>query len=269
MKDFLKVVGFSLFAVIAFALYSNLGIPQIKPAPPPVEEKIDLGAMTMDSFIALGDKIYNGKGTCTLCHNAMGRAPMLGDVAAITEDRMKDPRYVGEATSPEEYVYESLVKPSAFVVKGFGKAGTNDTVSPMPDVSTGSVGLSEAELRAVVAYLQDLAGADVTVEIPTDAGGEDEEEEDAERVIAKTPEEAIENYGCGMCHKIAGQEGDMGPDLNKIGASKNANYLRRSILDPNADIAAGFEPDMMPEDLADQMSASELEMLVKYMAGLK
>ncbi len=268
MKDFLKVVGFSLFAVIAFALYSSLGIPQIKPAPPPVEEKIDLGAMTMDSFVALGDRIYNGKGTCTLCHNSLGRAPMLGSVASIALDRMKDAKYAGESTTAEEYVYESLVKPSAFVVKGFGKAGTNDSVSPMPDVSTGSVGLSEAELRAVVAYLQDLAGEDVTVEIPTDAGG-DEDEEPAERVIAKTPEEVIENYGCGMCHKIAGEEGDMGPDLTKIGAKNKADYLRRAILDPNADIAAGFDADAMPDDLGDQMSAGELEMLVKYMAGLK
>lgn len=271
MKTFLKVVAFSLFAVVAFALYSNLGIPQIVPAPPPVEEKLDLGAMTMDSFIALGDKIFNGKGTCTLCHNPVGgRAPILDTVAVIAEERMKDPRYKGEATDSGEYIYESMVKPSAFVVTGFGKAGTNDTVSPMPDISTGSIGLSDAELKAVVAYLQDKAGTDVTVEIPTEAPAEEEEEEEAERVVAKTPEEVIEKYGCGMCHKIGSfQEGDIGPNLSKIGAQRNEDYLRRAVLDPNADIAKGFEADMMPPDLAEQMAASELEMLVQYMAGLK
>jgi cytochrome c551/c552 len=270
MKNFFKVVGFSLFAIVAFALYANYGIPKINPAPPPVEEKIDLGAMTMDSFIALGDKIFNGKGTCTLCHNALGgRAPMLDTVAAIAGERMADARYKGTATNAEEFIYESLVKPSAFVVSGFGKAGTNDTVSPMPDVSTGSVGLSEVELKAVVAYLQDKAGTDVTVEIPTEAPAEEEEGEGAERVVAKTAEEVIENYGCTMCHKIAAGEGDMGPDLTRIGAAKSREYLRRSILDPNADIAAGFDADMMPGDIGDQMAASELELLVKYMADSK
>lgn len=269
MKNFLKVVAFSAFTVVSFALYANFGIPQIKPAPPPVEEKLDLSAMTMDSFIALGDKFFNGKGTCTLCHNELGRAPMLNKVAAISEARMKDPRYKGEAKNSEEYILESMLNPSAFVVAGFGKAGTNDTVSPMPDVSSGSIGLSDVEIGAVIAYLQDAAGTDVTVELPTEASAEEEDEEE-ERVVAKTPEEVIENYGCGMCHKIGKfQEGDIGPDLNKIGARRNKDYLRRAILNPNADISKGFEADMMPPDLGDQMAASELEMLVNYMAGLK
>lgn len=271
MKIFFKVLGFNIFVISSFAIYSNFGIPQVKPAPPPVEEKLDLGAMTMDTFIALGDRIFNGKGTCTLCHNAVGgRAPMLNSVAAISEERMKDPRYKGEATNSGEYIYESMTKPSAFVVVGFGKAGTNDAVSPMPDVSSGSVGLSDAELKAVVAYLEDKAGLDVTVEIPTDAGDAEEEEEETERVAVKTPEEAVEKYGCIMCHKIAGYEdGDIGPDLRKIGSTRNKDYLRRSVLDPNADLAEGFEADMMPPDMGDQMAASELEMLVNYMAGQK
>ncbi|MBE9503933.1 MAG: c-type cytochrome [Proteobacteria bacterium] len=270
MKKFFQVVGFSLFAIVAFALFANYGIPKINPAPPPVEEKVDLGAMTIESFIALGDRIFNGKGTCTLCHNAVGgRAPMLDSVAAKAGERVSDARYKGTATDSEGYIYESMVEPSAFVVVGFGKSGTNDTVSPMPNVSTGSIGLSDVELKAVVAYLQDKAGSDVTVEIPTEAPADEEQEEGAERVVAKTAEEVIENYGCTMCHKIAAGEGDMGPDLTKIGAAKSREYLRRAILDPNANIAVGFDPDMMPGDFGDQMAASELELLVKYMADSK
>src|SRR3989304_4734360 len=166
MINFLKVAIFSVLMVGAFWGYSNFGIPQIKPAPPPVEEKLDLGAMTMDQFVALGGKIYNGKGTCTLCHNAMGRAPMLDKIGPVSLTRLKDPRYKGTAKTVEEYLQEALVKPSAFVVSGFGKAGTNDTESPMPDVTGGGIGLSEAELKAVIAYLQDSGGAEVTVTIP-------------------------------------------------------------------------------------------------------
>ena len=47
-------------------------------------------------------------------------------------------------------------------------------------------------------------------------------------------------------------EGDIGPDLTKIGASRDKDYLRRSLLNPNADIAKGFEPDAMPPDYGQQ-----------------
>ncbi len=269
MKNFLKVAFFSLMTVVAFWGYSNYGIPQIKPAPPPVEEKIDLGAMTMDQFIELGGKIFNGKGTCTLCHNAMGRAPMLDKVAAVSEERMKDARYKGAAKTVQEYLHESLVKPSAFVVAGFGKSGSNDTESPMPDVTGGGIGLNEAELAAVTAYLQDSSGGEVTVEIPQMEAAPAEGATPAAAAPLKTAEEVIAKYSCGMCHKIADQAGELGPDLTKIGASKSKDYLREALVDPEKVIAAGFSGGMMPATFGDDMKAKELEMLVNYMAGSK
>lgn len=269
MINFLKVAGFSLLMVGGFWGFSNFGIPQIKPAPPPVEEKLDLGAMTMDQFVALGGKIYNGKGTCTLCHNAMGRAPMLDKIGTVAPERMKDARYKGTAKSIEEYLKESLVKPSVFVVAGFGKSGTNDTESPMPDVTGGGIGLNEAELAAVIAYLQDSGGAEVTVAIPAMPAAGAEAPAAAEAAPLKTPEEVIAKYTCGACHKVAGQEGALGPDLTKIGKAKNKEYLRQAILDPEAVIAKGFTGGMMPATYGEQLKAKELEMLVNYLAGLK
>jgi len=269
MINFLKVSIFSLLMVGAFWGYSNFGIPQIKPAPPPVEEKLDLGAMTMDQFVALGGKIFNGKGTCTLCHNKMGRAPMLDKIGPVAVERLKDPRYKGTAKTVEEYLHEALVKPSAFVVSGFGKAGTNDTESPMPDVTGGGIGLNEAELASVIAYLQDSGGAEVTVTIPAmpAAGAETAKAEEAAPL--KTAEEVIAKYTCGACHTVAGQAGALGPDLTKIGAKKSKEYLRQAILDPEAVIAKGFTGGMMPGTYGEQLKAKELEMLVNYLAGLK
>ncbi len=272
MMNFLKVALFSLVVIGFFAGYSNWGIPQIEPAAPPVEEVLDLGAMTMDDFIALGGKIYNGKGTCTLCHNAVGgRAPMLDTAAGLVAERLKDARYKGEASDAEGYLLESLVNPSAFVVAGFGKKGTADAESPMPDVSGGSVGLSEVELAAVVAFLQDLGGTDVTVEIPSGAQASDEsdDEEGEPRAAYASIEELIAEQSCGACHKVAGEEGDVGPDLNGIGAKYDRDYLRRSILDPNADIGQGFEADTMPAEYGTTLYAQELEMLIDYLAKLK
>lgn len=269
MTNFLKVFAFCVLTVGAFWGYSNFGIPQVKPAPPPVEEKLDLGAMTMDQFIALGDKIYNGKGTCTLCHNSMGRAPMLDKIGAVSEERLKDARYKAEAKTVEEYLHESLVKPSAFVVSGFGKSGTNDTESPMPDVTSGGIGLNEAEVAAVIAYLQDSSGSEVTVTIPEMPAEGAEAPKAEEAAPLKTPEEVIAKYTCGMCHVILDQTGALGPDLTKIGAKQSKEYLRQAILDPEAVIAKGFTGGMMPPNYGEQMKAKELEMLVNYLAGLK
>jgi mono/diheme cytochrome c family protein len=269
MRQFLMVVAFTLLTVGFFSGYSNFGIPQIEPAPPPKQEKLDLGAMTLDRFIALGERIFTGKGTCTLCHNNLGRAPMLDTTALAIPQRLADTRYKGEATNVEEYLIESLIKPSAFVVAGFGKKGTNDTESPMPDVSTGSIRLSDAEIKAVVAYLQDTGGIEVTVEIPNDAPEDAEQAEDEAREPFETPEQALVELGCGACHKVAGESGEVGPDLTKIGVQRDKAYLRRAILDPNADITEGYEPDQMPVDYGAQMYAQELEMLLDYLVGQK
>ncbi|MDP6788875.1 MAG: c-type cytochrome [Rhodospirillales bacterium] len=270
MRQFLAVVVFTLLTIGFFAGYSNFGIPQIEPAPPPKEEKLDLASMTMDDFIALGERLFNGKGTCTLCHNALGRAPMLGTIAEDVPKRLKDPSYAGAAANIEEYLIESLIEPSVFVVPGFGKKGTNDSESPMPDVSGGSIGLSEAEVSAVVAYLQDSGGAEVTVEIPQEVDEEDDDADEGEaREAVSDPKELMALFTCDACHMIDGVGGDAGPNLSKIGASRDRAYLRRAILDPNAEIAKGYEADMMPPDMGEQIYVKELEILVDFLAGLK
>jgi len=273
MRKFFAVVGFSLATIGFFTWFSNFGIPQIDPAPPPVEEKIDLTAMTMDQFVALGEKIYQGKGTCTLCHKAVGgRAPLLDKVVGLVPERVADPRYKGKAKDVEGYLYESLTEPSAYVVAGFGKSGSNDAESPMPNIAAGSIGLSDAELKAVVAYLQQWNGAEVTVKIPTgtEAAPEDDNEDDGEgRKLLATAEEVIAEFGCGACHKVAGEEGEVGPDLSVVGAKRDKKHLRQSILNPNAEISEGFEPDAMPDDYGEQLYAKELELVVEYLAALK
>ena len=165
-----------------------------------------------------------------------------------------------------------MIDPSAYVVAGFGKKGTNDTVSPMPDVSKGSVGFSDAEIKAVIAYLQDLGGLEVTVKIPagTEKPAVEEESSGGEsRPPFKTAEEAMVELACGACHKIAGEEGELGPDLTQIGRIRDKASLRQSILDPNAEITEGFEPDAMPADYGEQLFANELEMVVDYLAAQK
>lgn len=46
---------------------------------------------------------------------------------------------------------------------------------------------------------------------------------------------------CVRCHKIGGQGGEVGPDLTKIGTDKQRFYLLEAIVDPNRQVAKGFE----------------------------
>lgn len=276
MMQLIKIVLFSLLTVGFFTAYSYYGIPQIIPAPPPEKEELDLEGATTANLVAMGERIFKGKGTCTLCHNDVGgRAPMLNDIGVRAQENMADSRYKGAASSVEEYLYESLVDPSAYVVAGFGKMGTQDSESPMTDVRTGSITLSEAEILVVVAYLQDLSGLDVTVEIPvgTEESGQPTETPvqavtTATRAKYDSAEEILSQLACGVCHIVGEYQGLIGPDLSHIGGSRSKDHLRRAILDPNADLTEGYMP-MMPPTYGDQLYASELEMLVEYMSRLQ
>jgi quinoprotein glucose dehydrogenase len=46
---------------------------------------------------------------------------------------------------------------------------------------------------------------------------------------------------CLRCHKINGEGGEVGPDLSHIGSREKREYILESIVDPNRQIAKGFE----------------------------
>ena len=271
-----KTLGFSLALTLVFTLVTYL-LPQVE-GEAPVEPKVDLGSLTMDDFVALGENLFNNKGTCTLCHKPppLGRAPDIAgmDMLATSSKRLADERYKGKAKDAEGYIRESLVDPSKYVVATWGKKGTNDSVSPMPAVDKAPIQLSVMEMDAIIAYLQAKDGNEVTVSLPSPeaaaevAAAAPAQGAAAAPVLAATPEEALQKYTCTACHSMTSKDALVGPGLLDVGARLSADQIRQSIIDPNAVISEGF-PAAMPADFAAKMTVKELEMIVNYLAEKK
>jgi mono/diheme cytochrome c family protein len=74
--------------------------------------------------------------------------------------------------------------------------------------------------------------------------------------------------GCGTCHTLrdAGANGTVGPNLDDVLKGKDPDFIRESIVDPNAQIADGFAPGVMPQTYGDQLDDKQLSDLVAYLA---
>lgn len=82
--------------------------------------------------------------------------------------------------------------------------------------------------------------------------------------------------GCGSCHEpnLFGQR--LGPPVDHIGTvaatrrpgASVEDYLRESILDPGSYLVPGYQ-DSMPRGLGRDLSPTDLEALVAYLASLK
>lgn len=59
---------------------------------------------------------------------------------------------------------------------------------------------------------------------------------------------------CVRCHKISGEGGEVGPELTKIAAEKDRNYLLEAIVLPNKTIAKNFETTMLLLDNGEVVS---------------
>lgn len=75
--------------------------------------------------------------------------------------------------------------------------------------------------------------------------------------------------GCGGCHTFApaGTSGTTGPDLGESLAGKDAAYVERAITEPDADIAEGYGPGVMPKTYEQQLSSQQLSDLVAFLGS--
>jgi cytochrome c oxidase subunit 2 len=72
---------------------------------------------------------------------------------------------------------------------------------------------------------------------------------------------------CGSCHTLsdAGTNGQIGPNLDQRLRGRDEAYIRRGIVDPNAEIAAGYSAGIMPPNYGATLDEQEVDALVKYL----
>jgi cytochrome c oxidase subunit 2 len=72
---------------------------------------------------------------------------------------------------------------------------------------------------------------------------------------------------CGGCHTLAdaGTNGTTGPNLDKVVPGMSPAEIKQSIVQPDAKIAPGFQPGIMPKNYGDTLSPDELDALVTYL----
>jgi cytochrome c oxidase subunit 2 len=72
---------------------------------------------------------------------------------------------------------------------------------------------------------------------------------------------------CGSCHTLADANttGTAGPDLDEVLKGKDPAFIRQAIVNPDAQVANGFQPGIMPKDYGTSLSKQQQDALVAYL----
>ena len=66
--------------------------------------------------------------------------------------------------------------------------------------------------------------------------------------------------------RTPGATATTGPDLDKVLKGKDAAFIKQSILTPNAVIASGYQPNIMPPNYGSALSGAQVDALVSYLS---
>jgi len=80
--------------------------------------------------------------------------------------------------------------------------------------------------------------------------------------------EALFKLECANCHSVQAGADLAGPSLAGIGA-KNEQSLREDIVNPNAEVTAGFDKGIMPDSFGKQLTPQQINDLIAYLLTLK
>ena len=152
--QFVRVIGFVAIVLGLFTLVA-LSVPQMASLPP-VEEKFDIATVkTPTDMATIGQKIFFSKGQCALCHT----------IGPSESARCPDLKGIGAKLS-REFLFESLTQPQAYIYLDYRHAGQpKEYPARMPYINKNPIGLSKNEILSVIAFLQQMSGEPISVNI--------------------------------------------------------------------------------------------------------
>lgn len=214
---------------------------------------------------------------CSGCHGIKGEgiqglAPALNDSHFFT-GRVQE---VGWQGALEDYIISTVsvgrpvsTRPELYV--GGGRpampAWSQQYGGPLREDQIGN-------LAAFILNWEATALGDVELaELPTPTPGAGEAADPVAR-----GQQLYVSTGCAGCHAVEGiSNGVVGPNLTQIGqlaATRKdglsaEDYIRESILDPNAYLVEGYQSNIMPQTYSQQLGNRELDDLVAFLLALE
>ncbi|MBI4740342.1 MAG: c-type cytochrome [Betaproteobacteria bacterium] len=151
---FFKIFAFLLVTVSTYSYVGQL-VPQFEEYPP--AKKVIAVSTPPAELAAIGEELVRVKGGCLICHKVTEtgneRGPDLRKAAGQAATRKP-------GMDAGAYLLEALTQPEVFLVPGYPKM--------MPSALKPPANMNLAEVKAIIAYLQTLGGAEVTVKIVAD-----------------------------------------------------------------------------------------------------
>lgn len=208
-----------------------------------------------DGDVEKGRVVFEGQGNCLACHTVGeedrkdARGPDLGGVGGRAAERAAEFGLEGP-NAGLRYLIRSVIRPDVDVLEDF---------NPMPESWLPS-GLSDDDIRYLIAYMQSLGG-------PADAGEISVSEEwlaakrqEYQRELqifsfgdpakGKTLfEQTTGNAPCSKCHMIDGSGIDICPDLTLVNKVQRPGYILESILDSSSFLVRGYKELMIWDDI--------------------
>ncbi len=175
---------------------------------------------------------------CGTCHT-LAQAGTTAQVGPNLDDAFAAARAAGEGGDTVEGVVKAQVE--------YPRPSNADPAVSMPaDIVTGQ------DLDDVAAYVGLYAG------VPGAA---------PPKVPGGPGAQVFANNGCGTCHTLAAAKsgGVTGPNLDEVLPGQDEAMVHESIVDPNAEIAKGYPPNVMPANFEQSLTPKEIEDLVKYL----
>lgn len=176
---------------------------------------------------------------CGVCHT-MAQAGTTAQIGPNLDHAFAAARATGEESDTVEGIVKAQVE--------FPRPSNANPAASMPaDIVTGQ------DLEDVAAYVGMYAG------VPGAA---------PPKVPGGPGAQVFADNGCGGCHTLAaaGTGGVTGPNLDEaLVAGDSMAAIEEMIVDPNAEIAKGYPPNVMPQNFGETLSKKEIEDLVEYL----